>query len=172
MLDQEVFDGLPVHVDWDQAKPSLQLRRGRDGQLWARNDGRSQPVKVTRCFPWSDPNRFVSLRTVDDDEFALVVDPGDLDGASREALDAGLAEAGFVMEIVRILALEEEVEIHLWDVETRQGHRRFQTRRDDWPRQMPGGGLLIRDVAGDLFFVSDPAALDPKSADLLWIFVD
>ncbi len=157
---------------WDRSLASLQLRRGGDGQLWARTLERCEPVKVMRCFPWSEPTRFVSLRTVDDEEFDLVEDPAHLDGASRAALEQGLAEAGFVIEIIRILALEEEVEIYVWEVETRQGMRRFQARRDDWPREMPGGGLLIRDVAGDLFYVANPGELDARSADLLFIFAD
>ncbi len=55
---------------------------------------------------------------------------------------------------------------------TRQGARSFQTKRDEWPRKMPGGGLLIRDVAGDLFFVPEPTDLDSKSQGLVWVFID
>ena len=49
---------------------------------------------------------------------------------------------------------------------------RFQTRLDAWPRRVPGGGVLIRDVAGDLYYVADPESLDKRSRDLLWVFVD
>ncbi|MEE8580585.1 MAG: DUF1854 domain-containing protein [Myxococcota bacterium] len=59
-----------------------------------------------------------------------------------------------------------------WPVRTRQGARSFQTKRDEWPRKMPGGGLLIRDVAGDLFFVPEPTDLDSKSQGLVWVFID
>jgi hypothetical protein len=37
---------------------------------------------------------------------------------------------------------------------------------------MPGGGLLIRDVAGDLFFIADPRTLDRRSQKLLWAYID
>jgi hypothetical protein len=37
---------------------------------------------------------------------------------------------------------------------------------------VPGGGVLIRDVAGDLFYVPRPAALDARSRALLDVFVD
>jgi hypothetical protein len=59
-----------------------------------------------------------------------------------------------------------------WRVETRQGARLFQTRLDDWPRTLPHGGLLIRDVTGDLYHLGRPADLDRGSRDLLWAFVD
>lgn len=151
---------------------SVRVERRVDGQLWASRGGEDRPVWVARCFPWSAPNRFISLRDSEDEEFALVREPGELDTSSRDALETGLAEAGFVLEIVGVDACEEEVEIRTWVVRTRQGKRSFQTRRDEWPRDMPGGGLLIQDVAGDLFYVPDTNALDAHSRELLWAFVD
>ena len=152
--------------------PSLTLERRIDGQLWATRLDKQQPVWVSRCFPWSEPGRFISLRDTDDEEFALVRDFGELDHGSREALDISLVEAGFVLEIVAVESCEEEVEIRTWVVVTRQGRRSFQTRRDEWPRDVPGGGLLISDVSGDLFYVPDIQALGARSRALLWAFVD
>ena len=150
----------------------LTLEKRPDGQLWAARDREERPVWVRRCFPWSEPGRFVSLRDRDDEEFALVREPAELDAASREALEIGLAEAGFVLRVEGVERCEEEVEIRSWVVRTRQGRRSFQTRRDEWPRNVPGGGLLIRDVAGDLFYVPDTEQLDGRSRELLWAFVD
>lgn len=156
----------------DSRGRALVLRSLGDGRLFAQRDAEQCAVSVRRCFPWSEPGRFISLRDKDDKEFALVSDLSELDAGSRRALEAALAEAGLVLEIVRILRIEEEVEIRDWRVETRQGPRAFQTRLDDWPRQIPGGGVLIRDVAGDLYRVNDPATLDKRSRDLLWVFAD
>ena len=71
-----------------------------------------------------------------------------------------------------MLEIEEEVEIRRWLVEARQGPRAFQTRLDDWPRGLPHGGLLIRDLAGDLYHLVEPKRLDKQSRELLWAFVD
>jgi hypothetical protein len=150
----------------------LRLARRADGRLWAERDGEARPVSVRRCFPWSEPTRYVSLRDDDEREFALVADLTDLDAASRGVLEQALAEAGFVFVVTAIRAVDEEVEIRAWRVDTTQGSRRFQTRLDDWPRELPGGGILIRDVAGDLYHVPDPRALDRRSRQLLWAFVD
>ena len=150
----------------------LRLERRADGRLWAVRGDAARPVWVRRCFPWSDPGRFLSLRDDAEQEFALVRDPADLDAESRRVLEAALVAAGFVFEITRVTAIAEEVEIRHWRVETRQGTRAFQTRLDDWPRLLPHGGLLIRDVAGDLYHIGDPASLDGKSRALLWAFVD
>lgn len=150
----------------------LRLERRSDGRLWARRGPQARPVRVCRCFPWSQPDRMISLRDEDDEEFGWVPDPAGLDPDSRRALMEALAEAGFVLEVTRVIECEEEVEIRRWRVETRQGARSFQTRRDDWPVALPGGGWLVRDVAGDLFLVRDPERLDARSRALLWAFVD
>ncbi len=155
-----------------EATSDLRLERRVDGQLWATRGERDEPVWIVRCFPWTEPSRFISLRDGEEEEFALVRDPAELEPASRHALELALAEAGFVLEIEAVTECEEEVEIRTWRVRTRQGPRAFQTRRDDWPRDLPGGGLLIRDVAGDLYSVPDPDALDARSRELLWAFLD
>jgi hypothetical protein len=149
-----------------------ELRSDTDGRLLAMIDGEGVAVRLRQCFPWSEPGCHLSLRDADDEEVALVKDPALLDPASRRALEFALAEAGFVLEVVQVLAIDEEVEIRQWTVETRHGRRSFQTHLDDWPRALPMGGLLIRDVAGDLYRLAVPAEMDKKSQELLWAFVD
>ena len=150
----------------------LRLERRSDGRLWLIRNGAATPVRVNRSFPWSHPSLYLSLLDENDEEAGLVKDPADLDTDSRRVLEDALVEAGFVFEIIGVTAIEEEVEIRAWRATTRQGPRSFQTRLDDWPRDLPGGGLLIRDVAGDLYRLGDVNALDKKSRDLLWAFVD
>ncbi|HZE93241.1 MAG TPA: DUF1854 domain-containing protein [Gemmatimonadales bacterium] len=154
------------------ATRTLTLEWRADGSLWAVRGEVERPVSVRRCFPWTEPMRHLSLQDADEEEFAFVRDPADLDARSRAALEMALAVAGFVFEVTRVLEIDEEVEIRHWRVETRQGPRTFQTRLDDWPRGLPQGGLLIRDLAGDLYHLSRPEALDRSSRDLLWAFVD
>ena len=151
---------------------TLVLRNGGDGRLMAVVDGKIVPVKLRQCFPWTEPSRHLSLRDAEDEEVAFVDDPADLAPASRDALERALAEASFVLDVRRVLSVEEEVEIRQWQVETVQGARAFQTHLDDWPRTLPGGALLIRDVAGDLYRIAEPERLDARSRELLWAFVD
>jgi len=129
-------------------------------------------VVVRRCFPWSEPARYISLRDDDHREIALVKDPLELTGPSRGALLDAMADAGFLFEVTHVHDIEEEVEIRQWRVETKQGSRVFQTRLDDWPRALPGSGFLLRDVAGDLYRLPVPDTMDKRSRELLWAFVD
>ena len=150
----------------------LTLRAAGDGRLVARIGGKWVTVRLRQCFPWSEPGRHISLRDDGDEEVALVDDPATLAPESRRALERALAEAGFVLEVTRVLEIEEEVEIRQWTVETKHGKRSFQTHLDDWPRALPMGGLLIRDVGGDLYRLPAPQTLDERSRQLLWAFVD
>jgi hypothetical protein len=154
------------------AHSGLTLARNADGRLTAVRGGRSHAVWVRPAFPWTEPARFLSLRDDDEEELALIEDVASLDPVSRGALEEALVVAGFVLDVTRVIAIEEEVEVRHWTVETRQGPRSFQTRLDEWPRALPRGGLLIRDVAGDLYRLRDPATLDRESRALLWVFVD
>jgi hypothetical protein len=155
-----------------QRTKTLSLEWRADGSLWATRGDVECPVSVRRCFPWTEPARHLSLRDADEEEFAFVRDPSELDPRSRAALETALTVAGFVFEVTRVLEIDEEVEIRRWRVATRQGPRLFQTRLDDWPRSLPQGGLLIRDLAGDLYHLAAPAQLDRHSRELLWAFVD
>jgi hypothetical protein len=161
-----------MHVASDAVSPPLRLELRADGRLWAHVRERVAAVKLRRCFPWTAPNRYISLQTEDNEELALVADPIELDAASRQALSRALADVGFVLQILRIHELEEEFELRCFDVDTPQGRRTFQTALDAWPRETPDGGLLIEDVAGDLFRIDDPDALDPRSRELVWELVD
>ena len=155
-----------------ETSDALTLRNAGDGRLFAIVGGEAVGVRLRQCFPWSEPHRHLSLRDEDDEEVALVEDPATLAPESRRALEQALAEAGFVLEVVRVLSIDEEVEIRQWKVETKHGPRSFQTHLDDWPRALPKGGLLIRDVAGDLYLLAAPQEMDRRSRELLWAFVD
>jgi hypothetical protein len=148
------------------------LERRKDGRLWALLAERAAPVKLRRCFPWTFPERYISLQSDENEELAFVADPKDLDAASQAALSQALAEAGFVFLIQRVYSVEEDFELRCFKVETPQGPRAFQTALDAWPRETADGSLLIEDVADDVFRIENPEALDPKSRELVWELVD
>lgn len=156
----------------DEKTKDIAIERRVDGRLWAGRDGDAVPVRLVRCFPWSAPARLLSLRDEEDREVALVAELSQLDEESRAVVAGALLEAGFVLEVVGVDEIEEDVEIRRWKVRTRQGARSFQTALDAWPREAPGGGLLIEDVAGDLFRIPPSEELDPKSRKRVWAFLD
>src|SRR3954468_23719277 len=114
----EVISSEPI-----EETPMPTLRMAPEGRLNVMIDGKSVPVRLRQCFPWSEPGLHLSLRDDADREVAIVDDPAELDSESRCALEQALAEAGFVLEVTRVLDIDEEIEIRQWTVETRQGPR-------------------------------------------------
>src|SRR5689334_22802023 len=86
------------------------LRTAADGRLVVMVGGAPVAVRLRQCFPWSEPGLHLSLRDDEDREVAIVDDPAALDPESRRALEHALGEAGFVLEVTRVLAIDEEVE--------------------------------------------------------------
>src|SRR2546426_857168 len=123
------------------AADSLTLERRLDGRLWALQGGEARAVWVRQCFPWSAPSGFLSLRDDDEEEFALVRDPAELDPGSRGALEEALVEAGFVLEVIRVLEGEEEVEVRHWRGEGQEGGAVFPNPAVGWPPLLAPPGV-------------------------------
>ena len=151
---------------------SLSLRIGEDGRLRLLQNSVEQVVSAVRCFPWTQPDKYISLRSEEGDELTLIVNPADLESASKEALGLILSEVSFLFDVVGILHVVEEVEIRSWSVQTKQGTRSFQTKREAWPQELPSGDFLVRDVAGDLYRITQEVRADPKSRKYLFAFVE
>ncbi len=149
------------------------LSRMPDERIWCEGAGVDGcAVKVRRPFPWSNPNQYISLCDEKDREVFLIEDPDQLDAESRSVLDTALAEIGFVLEITALEAIDTEFEIRNWKVTTKQGPFVFQTKHEDWPIALETGGLLIRDIEGNLLAIRNPESLDEKSRKVLWAFLD
>ena len=149
----------------------LCITRSNSGQITAMIDGVSTVVQVRQCFPWSQPKQYISLRDDKNNEIALIKDLAELDESSRDVIAESLTDVGFVFEIQSIQSLQTEFEIRNWKVTTRQGPCTFQTALDEWPRTLPDGSIVIKDVCGNLFHIPDTDALDDKSRKRIWAFI-
>lgn len=154
------------------ALEDLRVTRSEDGRYHASWSGHQCIVRVSTCFPWTAPGAFVSLRGEDDKEVALIPSLEDLDAESRTVLRHALREAAFAFEIIRIDKVYKEFEIRLWEVTCAEGPRTFQTKVDDYPQPLPPDGLLITDVAGDVYAIHNWRMLDKHSRKQIALFVD
>ena len=155
-----------------KSKTDLIIEKRPDGRLWTTIDGKDIALQIKPCFPWSYPQRYISLRDDEDDEIALIDDLSILESHSRKLVEQAIVATAFVMEVESIISHTEEFEVRSWDVQTKQGRRKFQTKRDSWPQTLPSGGLLIRDIAGDLFHIPEPNNMCQRSKKLIAPFID
>lgn len=131
-------------------------------------------VKVTSslCFPWMKDNEFISIRDEQGTEITLIEKLTELDEISKQAVIQSLLTETFMMNIIAINKINTEFEIRHWDVITQQGPYLFQTQIDYWPQRLNKTGILIHDVAGNIFYIADLNSLNEKSQQLLWPFLD
>lgn len=130
---------------------TIKLYLSKSSTLMLKKDGESHQVQVKKCFPWSDKNEFLSLRDSDDKELYLVESLNDLDEESNLALCQYLKDIDFVLDIIDVISIKEEIELRRYHVKTQVGERVFQTKLDDWPNELEDSSFLIRDLAGDLY---------------------
>lgn len=142
------------------------LDRNGLGQLLVHLVGVPEPVVdavAARCFPWSLPGGYVSVRTREGKEIALIKDPGTLDAASRTLLDEELRDKVFNPRILRITDHSREFGITSITAETDRGLATFQIRTRDDIRMLSLTRLAFRDADGITYEVADLPALDPRS---------
>ena len=124
-------------------------------------------VRAVKTFPLSAAMHFIALKDEEGKEIGIIEDLGELDSESREALKIELEKSYFMPDIIRINDIDDDFGVPKWDVETDKGHRTFElrTRRD--ARMMGRGRVLIKDIDGNRYEITDYRKLDPRSRDLL-----
>ncbi len=159
----------PAHPAEPASRVS-RIERNQLGQLVVHLDGAADPVTdavAARCFPWTIPDAYISLRTRDGKEVALLKTLADLDDASRRVLENELRDKVFNPRIRCITAHTREFGITSITAETDRGRVTFQIRSRDDIRMLSATRMVFRDADGITYEVADLAALDPASRRFL-----
>ena len=136
------------------------------GRLVVHVAGRDEPVvdaKVARCFPWSLPERFVSIVDADGKEIAMLETLDGLDEHTRNTLAEQLAERIFNPVIRRVADHKHEFGITSITAETDRGTVTFEVRSRDDVRTLSATRALFRDADGNVYELPDLTQLDPAS---------
>ena len=125
-------------------------------------------VSVYRCFPLTDPDKYISVRDAMYREIGLLCDLSELDSGSQKVVKEELERRYLVPIIVRILSIKERMGMLLWEVETERGTRRFLTRASQEGLEQPDPNrCILVDLDGNRYYIPDITALDPISFSLL-----
>jgi hypothetical protein len=156
---------------------ALDLFRRSDGRLAVREkkeNGETEEIAVQAmsAFPWSRPLEYISIRDDKGREKALIEHIDRADENTRKLIIEELAGRNFMPKITAIESITPEMELFHWKVTTSAGPRSFLTGRHEYPRQLPGGKVLIKDVGNDLYIIENPKSFDPRSLKLLWVYLD
>jgi len=143
----------------------LLLERDPDGHLWASDRGGAKRVSVRarRCFPLTEPERFLCLIDERGRERACIEEASELDPGSRQALTEALRRSEFLPHIERIEFVRVEATRSEWQVSTDRGQRRFVVEQEDHIRKLEDGRHVITDAHGMRYLVPVPERLDASS---------
>jgi catechol 2,3-dioxygenase-like lactoylglutathione lyase family enzyme len=153
--------------------PSGQLEgitRNESGQLVVRLKGQPEPLvdaKVARCFPWSMPDTFISVRNREGKEVVLLETLDAVDPAGRKILLQELHDKAFNPKIIAIVEHTSEFGITSIKARTDRGEVTFQIRSRDDVRILSSTRLLFRDADGNTYEVADASTLDSVSRRFL-----
>ena len=156
----------------------------RDNAIFQRTEGgfvsldygeRHYPrVAVPRCFPFSDPSRYISIREPDNDgrEIGLILDLKDLSEETQSILEEQMALRYFAPKIQKIHAIKEEYGYSYWDADTDRGSIRFTVRMGGGSVYAIGEGrYLVNDIDGNRFEIPDVKQLTAKELRELDLFI-
>jgi len=148
-----------------QVKPE-RIERKPTGELvlhLAGNDKPIEDVRIARCFPWSIPECYISIRGPDGKEIVLLRRIDDLDQASRRIVQEELTDKVFNPRIRAILEYKREFDIIRIKASTDRGEVIFQIRTRDDVRIISDSRALFRDVDGNTYELEDVNQLDSAS---------
>jgi ATP-binding cassette, subfamily B, bacterial len=130
-------------------------------------DASSTRVSARRCFPLTDPDRFIALVDGRGHELCCIEAMAALPEPSREALLRALGATELLPRVERIEAVREEATRSSWQVLTDRGARSFVVEQEDHIRRLADGRHLITDEHGMRYLVPPLESLDGKSRRLL-----
>jgi ATP-binding cassette subfamily B protein len=171
--------GSPSDGDEEEDQPDaaplalggLRLEASGDGALIAVSlDGSRTRVTPRRCFPLTNPDRFVSLLDDRGHERACFAEPEALDADSGAAL-FGALRAGTFLPVVRRIESVTAVDARWeWRVDTDRGRVGFLVEQEEHVRPLDDGRFVVTDSHGMRYLIESPDRLDGASRRLLGRF--
>ena len=146
------------------------IERTRSGRLRVHTDRQPEPfedARIARCFPWSLPDTYISVRDKDGKEIALLKSLDVLDPDSRRIVEDEIRQKIFNPRIERIIEHKNEFGVISVTADTDRGRVTFQMRSRDDIRMLSPGRALLRDADGNTYEISSFDDLDPASRKLL-----
>jgi hypothetical protein len=125
-------------------------------------------VSVNRAFPFSLGDFYLSVRDSEGKEIGIIRNLEEFPESARELIKEELEWVYYSPKITRILSVKEEFGYSYWDVETDRGIKRFTVRgTSENVISVTETRLLIIDIDGNRFDISDIRDLDPKSFKMI-----
>ncbi len=145
----------------------LNLTRDAQGRLTLHQSadagGDVADVQIRRVFPWSLSSKYISVRSPDGKELAMISDPADLTPPVRQLIEQQLADNSLIPRIETIDQLTMQFGFQDWVVQTDRGRVAFRVQEREDVRFLSNTRLRIKDADGNVYELPDMDGLDPSS---------
>jgi hypothetical protein len=145
---------------------TLRVRIDDRSRLLLSREGQGDvPVTVRRAFPWSRPDQFISLRSKDGQELAMLESlDAPLPVEARETILRSLDAATFIPRITRVTQVQaQHGGVQIWDVETDAGTLQIRVQEREDVRFLSETRFSIKDAHGNVYEIPNVEALDDHS---------
>ncbi len=150
----------------------LQLKIKKNGLLFLIKGDEEIEVTPKSCFPLERPREFISLIDKKGKEAYIITRLDDAPESISVPLEKYLGQKKFTIRINKILHIEEDYQVRVWQIESEQGKRKFQTSLQVWPIEREDGTYHIQDLSGDIYTIPSKEMLDKKSIEIVSPFID
>ena len=143
----------------------FELHRDEQGRLVLRRPGKDDvvDVRVRRAFPWSAPDRYVSIRDSEGKELLLIDSLEPLDDGRRTTIEQSLGDASFIPRITAVHDVDVRFGYQQWKVKTDRGPAEFRVQEREDIRFLPDGRFRIKDADGTVYEMVRLDELDEAS---------
>ncbi len=182
MPEFETFEETPEALPL--TKKNAVLSRSENGLLsltLRKEDGQEsfyERVVPVCAFPLTEPDEFISLREPDTPrraskgEIGYLRHIGDLGEEAEQLLRAELGRRYFTPELTKIYTAKDKYGFFYWDAQTSAGRVQMTlTNPGTNIRTLEDGRVLITDIDGNVYMISDPSALDRATSRILTVFL-
>ncbi len=136
-------------------------------RLTLNNDKSVLRIKARRCFPYSMPDRFISLRDGADGEIGIIANLCDLPKDYRRWIEDDLEMRYYVPRVSSIKTIRQRFGGIEWHVETDRGPKRLITKGvHDTMTEVEVGRFVVTDVDGNRYEIATEK-LDAASREWL-----
>ena len=144
----------------------FELHADPQGRLVLKRPGKDDvvDVRVRRVFPWSQPDRYYSVRASDGKELLLIEDPSVLAAEVAGVIGTHLEAWSFVPRIQRVEKVDMRFGYQQWTVQTDRGPAAFRVQEREDIRFLGDGRFSIKDADGNVYELPQIAQLDEHSA--------
>ena len=129
-------------------------------------------VYLRRAFPAAEPYRYISVAGRDEKEIGMIPDITEFPEAQRKLLKGELDRLYFMPKIMQVENVRDRFGRTTFYVKTDIGPMNF-TVQDVYRNlfRLPDGRLILTDIDGNRFEITDPKSLDKKSYKKIELYI-